>query len=100
EAAIKLARKWGRERKGGAFEILTAHGGFHGRTLATMAATGKPGFDRLFPPAMPGFRKVPFGDVDAMERAIGADTVAILVEPVQGEAGVVVPPQGYLAGLR
>lgn len=100
EGAIKLARKWGRERKGGAFEILTTHGGFHGRTLATMAATGKPGFDQLFPPVMPGFRKVVFGDVDAMERAIGAETVAILVEPVQGEAGIVVPPQGYLAGLR
>lgn len=100
EAAIKLSRKWGRAHKAGAFEILTTVGGFHGRTLATMAATGKPGFDRLFPPAMPGFRKVPYGDLPEMERAITPATVAILVEPIQGEAGVVMPPPGYVAGLR
>jgi acetylornithine/N-succinyldiaminopimelate aminotransferase len=65
-----------------------------------MAASGKPGWDDLFPPRMEGFRKVPFGDLDAMARAVGDDTVAILVEPIQGEAGVVVPPGGYLRGLR
>jgi acetylornithine/N-succinyldiaminopimelate aminotransferase len=100
EAAIKLARKWGRLHRGGAYEILTTENSFHGRTLAAMAASGKPGWDKLFPPHLPGFRKVAFGDVRAMRNAVGADTVAILVEPIQGEAGVIVPPDGYLAELR
>jgi acetylornithine/N-succinyldiaminopimelate aminotransferase len=100
EGAIKLARKWGRLHKRGAFEILTTHDAFHGRTLATMAASGKAGWDRLFPPNMPGFRKVPYGDAQAMAAAITPETVAIMVEPVQGEAGVVVPPAGYLRELR
>lgn len=100
EAAIKLARKWGSQNRSGAFEIITTDGSFHGRTLATMAASGKPGWDSLFPPAMPGFKKVPYGDLAAMGHAITSQTVAIMVEPVQGEAGVVVPPAGYLAGLR
>jgi len=99
EGAIKLARKWGKLHKDGAFEIITTHGGFHGRTLATMAASGKPGWDEMFPPRVEGFVKVPFGDADAVERAIGPRTVAILVEPIQGEAGVVVPPDGYLHAL-
>lgn len=100
EAAIKLARKWGRLHKQGAAGIVTTHGAFHGRTLATMAASGKPGWDQLFPPYPPGFAKVPFGDVAAMEAAIDSATVALMVEPIQGEAGVVVPPPGYLAALR
>lgn len=61
EGAIKLARKWGTRHRGGAFEIITFHGGFHGRTLATMAASGKPGWEALFEPKVPGFRKVPLG---------------------------------------
>ncbi|HVW26702.1 MAG TPA: aminotransferase class III-fold pyridoxal phosphate-dependent enzyme [Polyangiaceae bacterium] len=100
EGAIKLARKWGKVHRDGAYEIITAHGGFHGRTLATMAATGKPGWDLMFPPAVPGFVKVPYGDAAAVEAAVTARTVAVMVEPIQGEAGVVVPPEGYWRGLR
>jgi acetylornithine/N-succinyldiaminopimelate aminotransferase len=100
EGAIKLARKWGRQHRQGAWQIVTTHGGFHGRTLATMAASGKPGWDEIFAPATPGFRKVPFGDAGAVSRALGPDVAAVLVEPIQGEAGVVVPPPGYLRDLR
>jgi acetylornithine/N-succinyldiaminopimelate aminotransferase len=103
EAAIKLARKWGRLQRHGASEIVTTEQAFHGRTLAAMAASGKPGWDELFPPNMPGFRRVPFGDIGAVRRHVAgsvAKTAAIMVEPIQGEAGVIVPPPGYLRGLR
>jgi acetylornithine/N-succinyldiaminopimelate aminotransferase len=100
EAAVKLARKWGQKHRGGAYAVITTHDGFHGRTLAMTCATGKAGFDRAFPPAVEGFPKVPYGDVDAVARAIDAQTVAVMVEPIQGEAGVVVPPEGYLRALR
>jgi acetylornithine/N-succinyldiaminopimelate aminotransferase len=100
EGAIKLARRWGSRRRGGAFEIITTSGSFHGRTLATMAASGKPGFDSRFPPPVPGFVKVPYGDVDAVAAAITDKTVAVMLEPIQGEAGVVVPPDGHLRALR
>jgi len=100
EAALKLSRKWGRLNRGGAHQIITTLGSFHGRTLALMAASGKPGWDALFPPVMPGFVKVPYADVAAIAAQIGPETVAIMVEPIQGEAGVVVPPEGYLRELR
>jgi ornithine--oxo-acid transaminase len=100
EGAIKLARKWAQRHRPGAFEIITTDNAFHGRTLATMAATGKPGWDALFPPIMPGFVKVPFGDVAALAEAIGPRTAAVMIEPIQGEAGVVVPPAGYLKAAR
>ena len=100
EAALKLARKWGRLHRGGAHQVITTLGSFHGRTLAMMAASGKPGWDALFPPVMPGFVKVPYGDAAAVEAQIGPETVAVMIEPIQGEAGVVVPPDGYLRELR
>ena len=100
EGAIKLARRFGSLHRGGAFEIITTHGSFHGRTLATMAASGKPGFAALYPPQVPGFVHVAYDDVAAVAAAITRDTVAVMVEPVQGEAGVVVPRPDYLRGLR
>jgi acetylornithine/N-succinyldiaminopimelate aminotransferase len=100
EGAIKLARKWGAAKRGGAHEIITAEGSFHGRTLATMAASGKPGFDALFPPRVPGFVHVPYDDPSAIERAIGERTVAVMLEPIQGEGGVVVPAPDYLRAVR
>ncbi|MFT3921067.1 MAG: aminotransferase class III-fold pyridoxal phosphate-dependent enzyme [Myxococcales bacterium] len=100
EAAVKLARKWGQKHKQGAFEVITTVDSFHGRSLAMTCATGKAGWDRAFPPAVPGFSKVPFGDVSALEAGIGPDTVAVMLEPIQGEAGAVVPPAGYLREVR
>jgi acetylornithine/N-succinyldiaminopimelate aminotransferase len=100
EGAIKLARKWGRLHRGGAFEIVTTHGGFHGRTLATMAASGKPAFEPLFEPKVAGFTKVPLNDLDAVAAAMTERTVAVMLEPIQGEAGVVPAEDDYLRGLR
>ncbi|HKU38628.1 MAG TPA: aminotransferase class III-fold pyridoxal phosphate-dependent enzyme [Polyangiales bacterium] len=100
EGAIKLARRWGSLQRGGAFEIITTLGSFHGRTLATMAASGKPGFNSIFPPQVPGFVHVPFDDVAAVAAAITERTVAVMVEPIQGEGGVVVPAPDYLPALR
>lgn len=98
EAAIKLARKYGQHR--GAFQIITTHNSFHGRTLAAMSASGKPQWEPLFEPKVPGFVKVPFDDVEAIEREINERTVAVMVEPIQGEGGVIVPGADYLRRLR
>jgi len=100
EGAIKLARKWGALYRDGAFEIVTMHHAFHGRTLATMAASGKPQWEGLFAPAIPGFRRVPLNDLEAVSGAITSSTAAVMVEPIQGEAGVIVAEDGYLRGLR
>ncbi|HEX9305668.1 MAG TPA: acetylornithine transaminase [Thermoanaerobaculia bacterium] len=100
EAAIKLARKRGKSVKGpDSHEILVTHNSFHGRTLATLAATGNARYQLGFEPMPAGFRFVPYDDLDAMRRAVTPATVAILVEPVQGEGGIVPPSNGYLAGL-
>jgi acetylornithine/N-succinyldiaminopimelate aminotransferase len=100
EAAIKLARKWGRLHRAGAHEIVTFENAFHGRNLATMAASGKPGWDRLFPPVMPGFRKARLNDLASVVDAIGDQTVAVMLEPVQGEAGVRPATPAFLQALR
>jgi acetylornithine/N-succinyldiaminopimelate aminotransferase len=100
EGAVKLARKWGRLHRRGAFEVITTLNSFHGRTLAMMAATGKPQWQTLFPPAVPGFVHVPFDDLDAVRAAVSDRTVAVMVEPVQGEGGAVPASDDYLRGLR
>jgi acetylornithine/N-succinyldiaminopimelate aminotransferase len=100
EAAMKLARRWGAEQGGGRYEILATHGSFHGRTFGALSATGQEKYHRGFFPLLPGVRLVPFDDLAAMAAAIAPETVAILVEPIQGEGGVVVPQPGYLRGLR
>ena len=100
EGAIKLARKWGRVARGGRFEIITFDNAFHGRNLATMAASGKAGWDSLFPPNMPGFVKAPLNDLAAVRERLSDRTVAILLEPIQGEAGVRPATPAFLQGLR
>ena len=100
EGAIKLARKWGARHRGGAFEIITMEHAFHGRTLATMSASGKPGWDTLFEPKVPGFPKVPLGDLEAVRRAITPVTTAVMLEPIQGEAGVLMAGDDWLRDLR
>jgi predicted acetylornithine/succinylornithine family transaminase len=101
EAAIKLARKYAKERYGAArYEIITMTSSFHGRTLATLTATAQEKFHKGFEPLVPGFRYIPFGDLAAVEAAVGPSTAAIMLEPVQGEGGVNLPPADYLPGLR
>ncbi|HYR96271.1 MAG TPA: aspartate aminotransferase family protein [Candidatus Binatus sp.] len=100
EAAMKLARRWGSNDGGGRFEILATIGSFHGRTFGTLTATGQEKYHTGFQPLLPGIRLVPFGDLAAMAGAVRDETVAIMVEPIQGEGGVVVPPRDYLPGLR
>src|SRR5438477_987393 len=103
ETAIKAARRGGYRVKGIArdrAEIIVANGNFHGRTTTVTSFSTEPDYRDGFGPFTPGFRIVPFGDLAALERAITRQTAAVLVEPIQGEAGVIVPPQGWLAGLR
>ena len=100
EGAVKLARKWGARHKGGACEVITLVDGFHGRTLAMMAASGKAGWERLFEPKVPGFPKARLNDLDSVRALIGPRTVAVMLEPVQGEAGVLPATVDFLRGLR
>jgi acetylornithine/N-succinyldiaminopimelate aminotransferase len=100
EGAIKLARKYGSLRKNGAFEIIGFEGGFHGRTLATMSASGKKAFEPLFEPKVSGFPKAKLNDLASVEQLINSSTVAVLLEPIQGEAGVWPASDQFLHDLR
>jgi ornithine--oxo-acid transaminase len=103
ETAIKVARKWGYERKRVASDranIVVCEGNFHGRTTTIVSFSSDPVARVGFGPYTPGFTSIPFGDADALRRAINEDTVAFLVEPIQGEAGVVIPPRGFLRAVR
>jgi acetylornithine/N-succinyldiaminopimelate aminotransferase len=100
EGAIKLARKWGRLKRNGAWQIITFDHSFHGRTLATMSASGKPGWDTLYAPQVPGFPKADLNDLASVEALICSETVAVMLEPVQGEGGVIPADPAFLKGLR
>jgi predicted acetylornithine/succinylornithine family transaminase len=101
EAAIKLARKYAKEQQGPErYEIITAENSFHGRTMATLTATGQTKFQKGFEPLLPGFKHVPFNDIDALAAAITEHTCAVMLEPIQGEGGVILPVEGYLKKVR
>ena len=101
ETAIKAARRWGHRVKGATTpEIIVAANNFHGRTTTIISFSSEPEYRDGFGPFTPGFRSVPFADLSATAAAVTDQTVAVLIEPIQGEAGVIVPPKGWLAGLR
>ena len=100
EAALKLARRWHRDRDDDRYEIVAFENSFHGRTLFTVTATGTPAYWQGFEPLVPGIHHAPFGDLAAVEALLSERTAAILVEPVQGEGGVLPAPEGFLRGLR
>ncbi|MCC6266479.1 MAG: acetylornithine transaminase [Dehalococcoidia bacterium] len=100
EGAIKLARRWGLDTRDGAHEIITTVDGFHGRSLGALAATGNARYRDPFGPLMPGFHHVPWNDLEAIKAATNEKTVAVMVEPIQGEGGVNMPAPGYLQGIR
>ncbi|WP_194724848.1 acetylornithine transaminase [Noviherbaspirillum malthae] len=104
EGAIKLARKWGKVNKNAAgenrYEIITFNHGFHGRTLATMSASGKSGWDTMFAPQVPGFLKAELNDIASVEKLISDKTVAVMLEPVQGESGVIPATREFMQALR
>jgi len=100
EAAIKIARKWGARHKGGAFQIITSIGSFHGRTIATVTAGGQSKYSEPFQPLPDGFVHVPYNDLDALKAATTKQTVAVMLEPVMGEIGVIPAAPGYLEAVH
>ena len=100
EGAMKLARRYGKLNLDGAYEIITALNSFHGRTMGTLAATGQPHYQENFTPLQPGFVHVDYNDVEAIMNATTDKTAAVMIEPVQGEAGVVIPADDYLKRVR
>ena len=100
EAAIKLARKYASEKMEGKYELITMQDSFHGRTLATVTATGQNRFHAGFAPLPEGFRYVPYNDLSALDAAVTDRTCGVMVEPIQGESGVIIPAPGYLQGIR
>lgn len=100
EGAVKLARKWGQINKNGAYEIITFDHGFHGRTLAMMSASGKPGWDTIFAPQVSGFPKADLNDIASVEKLITDKTVGVMLEPVQGEGGVIPASREFMQALR
>ncbi len=103
ETAMKAARRWGYQVKGipeNQAEIIVCDGNFHGRTITIISYTSEPAYQEGFGPFTPGFKRIPYGDAEALEAAITPNTAAFMVEPIQGEAGVVVPPEGYMRRVR
>jgi predicted acetylornithine/succinylornithine family transaminase len=100
EGAVKLARRYGKLKLSGAFEVITALNSFHGRTLAMTAATGQPHYQDAYQPLPAGFKNVPFNNIDAIKSATTKDTCGVMLEPVQGEGGVNIPDEGYLKAVR
>lgn len=100
ECALKLARLWGKEKLGGAYKVITMQGSFHGRTMATLSATGQERIQAGFAPLLPEFIHVPYGDLKALSKALDPQVCAIMLEPVLGEGGVIVPEPQYLGQVR
>ncbi len=100
EGALKLARKYGRQNRDGAYEVITAYNSFHGRTMTTVAATGQPHYQEAFQPLQPGFVHVDYNDVEAIMNATTDRTAAVMLEPVQGEGGVNIPDEDYLVRVK
>jgi acetylornithine/succinyldiaminopimelate/putrescine aminotransferase len=100
ECSLKLARKWGKLERGGASKIVATHGSFHGRTMGAVTVTGQPKYHEPFTPLLPGVCHVAYGDIGALAAAVDDETAAVLLEPIQGESGVRVPPAGYLPAVR
>ncbi|MDZ7727405.1 MAG: aminotransferase class III-fold pyridoxal phosphate-dependent enzyme [Dehalococcoidia bacterium] len=100
EAAIKLARRWAHDTHDGAYEIITMHGGFHGRTMGALAATANDRYQEPFQPMLQGFTYVPWDDIPSLKAATTARTIAVMLEPIQGEGGVDMPSPGYLEAVQ
>ncbi|WP_062350329.1 ornithine--oxo-acid transaminase [Bacillus kwashiorkori] len=101
ETALKAARRWGYDVKGveeNQAEIIVCEGNFHGRTIAAVSLSSEAEYKRGFGPLLPGIKLIPYGDLEALEQAITPNTVGFLLEPIQGEAGIIIPPEGYLKG--